>query len=597
MKLLLFLIFNIYIISVNGYFYTLLPLAVTRDNDNYKAFCPWNQTKDPHLKCTVNKSVMGYFHLESGQVKDAHPEPKDFFNPALQKRFTGDHCKKLKDSWNESKTGAVCKKYSFCYNVAEDKSLCTCQKGFFGNPYEGCHQHCVTDDDCSSPLARCAEPQVANQLKRCVCKDGYDGDGVLCHKNVCGTDRRAKCGGTASHKVCVPTGSGPNDFACICETGYFLNHKKECVPEFTVKENTVITLVGKNIKDGSRIELGDCLSFVINDQTKSIFYHKNSGDSIYVKKNIKNDKQFSIFFIVTKEVTAFSLLREGGFGLTKLYSMTNTFLGCKFGNARIFDPEGLDLSEEDSLDVAHQNVPPEPAPQSTPSPTEPGAGTPGGPAGSDQAPRAEGESGSQPGHEGVGDVGAGQRTGVAGRPEPGSAVTESSTGVSTLQKESSEDQVPDTESETKILQQPREGTDTESETKILTSPQDSNTQQETQNTNGERQPGDSSVQSTDSDEARLNQVQSQAGGKQTDAESAKQDEKLRPSVEVYVRELTAAEKSGGLAGHPLPTAMVQIASQEEPVGLEVGYSRAKGHQDASHLQMSISPETARRMDL
>ncbi|BAM39452.1 uncharacterized protein TOT_010000907 [Theileria orientalis strain Shintoku] len=470
MKLLVFLIFNIYIISVNGYFYTLLPLAVIKKDNVYKAYCPWNQTKDEQLKCKVNKGVMGYFHLKSNEtVEAAKPEPQEFLNPALQKRLAQDNCKKIKDSWATSKdTNTVCNKYSFCFNVADDKSLCACQNGFFGDPYTGCFQHCLTDDDCSSPLTTCSQPTEPNQLKRCVCKQGYEGDGVLCHKNICGNDRRAKCGGASSHKVCIPTGSGTNDFACICETGYFLNHKNECVLQFTVRENTVITLVGKNIADGSRVELGDCLSFVINDKTKSIFYHKNSGDSIYVRNDIKNDKQFSIFFIVTKEVTAFSLLKEGNFGLTKLYSMTNTFLGCKFGNAKIFDPDGNDLSDEDSFTNATQQ--------------ETAAGSP---------------------------------------------------GVSALEMESS---------------------------------QDSGQQTQTQRTT-------------------------------TGGETANQGGTLKPLVEVHVRDLTEAEKSGGLAGHPMPPTMVQIASQDEQEGLEIGSSRAKGHVDPSHLQVSLPPETARQMDL
>nr|PVC50039.1 hypothetical protein MACL_00002592 [Theileria orientalis] len=363
--------------------------------------------------------------VESNEtVEAAKPEPQEFLNPALQKRLAQDNCKKIKDSWATSKdTNTVCNKYSFCFNVADDKSLCACQNGFFGDPYTGCFQHCLTDDDCSSPLTTCSQPTEPNQLKRCVCKQGYEGDGVLCHKNICGNDRRAKCGGASSHKVCIPTGSGTNDFACICETGYFLNHKNECVLQFTVRENTVITLVGKNIADGSRVELGDCLSFVINDKTKSIFYHKNSGDSIYVRNDIKNDKQFSIFFIVTKE---------------------------------------------DSFTNATQQ--------------ETAAGSP---------------------------------------------------GVSALEMESS---------------------------------QDSGQQTQTQRTT-------------------------------TGGETANQGGTLKPLVEVHVRDLTEAEKSGGLAGHPMPPTMVQIASQDEQEGLEIGSSRAKGHVDPSHLQVSLPPETARQMDL
>ncbi|UKJ88320.2 hypothetical protein MACJ_000764 [Theileria orientalis] len=469
MKLIVFLIFNIYIASVSGFFYTLLPLAVIKKENQYKAYCPWNQTRDNELKCKVNKGVMGYVHSKSDQTSDTLPEPKEFLNPALQKRFTKDNCAKIKGEWTTSKnTETVCNKYSFCFNVADDKSVCACQSGFFGDPYKGCHQHCLTDDDCSSPLARCADATNTNELKRCVCKQGYDGDGVSCHKDVCGTDRKAKCG-TDKHKVCIPTGSGTNDFACVCETGYYLNHEGTCVEEHTVKENTVITLVGKNIKDGSRVELGECLSFVINDKTKSIFYHKNSGDSIYVRSLIKNENQFSIFFIVTKEVTAFSLLKDNSFGLTKLYSMTNTFLDCKFGNARIFDPEGHDLSDDESF--VNATI------QAT----------------------------------------ATSSTGTGGVAAAAAAA---------LQIESSLDE-----------------------------PASAGTPTPTQ------------------------------GGKS------------KPSVEVHVRPLTEEEKSGGLAGHTILPTVLQMASREEQEGLEIGSSRAKGHHDASHLQMSISPETARQMDL
>uniref|UniRef100_A0A3B0MGJ7 EGF-like domain-containing protein n=1 Tax=Theileria annulata TaxID=5874 RepID=A0A3B0MGJ7_THEAN len=344
----LILLLSLNLLSVHGFFYTLYPLVAIKSNNRVKLYCPWNQHTDANLTCRVNKDVMGYYPLPSSD-NTTPLETSKFLNPSLQTPFTQDYCKSLKDGWSTKKgTDNVCKDFAFCFNVGDTKCVCSCQSGFFGNPYQACYQHCSTDDDCSSPLAVCKFAANTNEMKRCVCKDKYEGNGVMCYKNPCGDDRSSKCGGV-ENTVCVPTGPGDDDYKCVCPSGYYVNHEKTCVPEVTVTKSSVITLVVKNVPDGSRVEAGECLSFTLNDGSKSVFFHKNSGDSVYVKKPIKNDGKFSIFFIVTDEVTAFSSVTSSGAGLTKLYSMSSTFIGCKFGHVKVYDPQGREISGYEDL--------------------------------------------------------------------------------------------------------------------------------------------------------------------------------------------------------------------------------------------------------
>ncbi|EAN34198.1 putative integral membrane protein [Theileria parva strain Muguga] len=343
----LFILLSLNLLSVHGFFYTLFPLVLIKSDNKAKLYCPWNQHTDYDLTCRLNKDVMGYYPLPSTNATTVLENSK-FLNPALQTPFTKDYCKLLRQTWSTKKDSPnVCKDFAFCFNAADDKCVCSCQSGFFGNPYKECFQHCSTNDDCSSPLAVCKSTTNTKELKRCVCKDNYEGNGVMCYKNPCGDDRTSKCG-TVQNTICVPTGPGVDDYKCICPQGYYVNHEKTCVPEVTVTKSSVITLVIKNVPDGSRVEAGECLSFTLNDGSKSVFFHKNSGDSVYVKKTIKNDGKLSIFFIVTDEITAFSVT-SGAVGLTKLYSMSSTFIGCKFGHVKVYDRNGREISGYEDL--------------------------------------------------------------------------------------------------------------------------------------------------------------------------------------------------------------------------------------------------------
>lgn len=74
---------------------------------------------------------------------------------------------------------------------------CTCQPGYFGDPYLGCRPECVTNNDCLTDRAcsnnKCIDPcqgacginavcTVAHHNPVCLCLDGYEGNPVVsCH--------------------------------------------------------------------------------------------------------------------------------------------------------------------------------------------------------------------------------------------------------------------------------------------------------------------------------------------------------------------------------------------------------------------------------
>lgn len=68
---------------------------------------------------------------------------------------------------------------------------CTCQPGYFGNPYEGCRPECTVNPDCSSDKAcvrnKCEDPcpgicgqnaecRVINHVPMCYCLPGFIGE-------------------------------------------------------------------------------------------------------------------------------------------------------------------------------------------------------------------------------------------------------------------------------------------------------------------------------------------------------------------------------------------------------------------------------------
>ncbi|BAM39453.1 uncharacterized protein TOT_010000908 [Theileria orientalis strain Shintoku] len=342
--------FSIYVLAVDCFFYQALPLVVHKVNNTYTAYCPWNDSRDPNLRCKIYKNVMGYCH------KDVTPTFQGFLNPLVQRLFSEDHCQHLKTTYKDVSTAAgTCKSYSLCFNLSSNRSMCTCDAGFFGDSYAGCKKHCFSDAECVSPVSHC-RTGTGSVLSYCTCNSGYQGDGVMCYKNPCGDDRFEKCG-PDRNKVCVPTGPGDGDYKCMCPNGQFLDYNNKCVPDVTLVKDTVLTLTGKNVQNGSRVEAGECISFVLNDNGKSIFFHKNSGDSIYVRRPIKNENVFTVFFVLTDEVTAFSALHDTAFGLTKLYSISNTFKRCKFGQVKVTRPNGHEIVVgEDTTEKVEVNV-------------------------------------------------------------------------------------------------------------------------------------------------------------------------------------------------------------------------------------------------
>lgn len=319
--------------SVNGFFYRAIPVLVKPiAQNNHKEFyvtCPWNEPH-PDSECVITANHVGYQCKSSVTQLDM-----PLLNPNAQKcDVRGSVC----SNSEKNKKLKTCAEHTNCVTVSLDHRLCSCGTGFFGDPYSLCHKHCEVDSDCASPFAHCTRPQT-NALPRCACKAGYEGNGFFCYKNPCGQgDRLGKC--PDSH-VCVPT--GPNSHECVCPAGHYVNSENKCVPNIQLKENTILSFHGTGVPDGSRIEAGDCLSFHLNEDTTSKFFHLNSGDPVYVKPKIKNEPEFYVAFVIRDEITAYARLKDDETKLTKLYALTNTSKTCSFGSIKVMDKDGNEL--------------------------------------------------------------------------------------------------------------------------------------------------------------------------------------------------------------------------------------------------------------
>lgn len=80
--------------------------------------------------------------------------------------------------------GAIC-------TSEDDRYRCTCQPGYFGNPYQSCSPECTVNSDCPSNRAcvslKCVDPcpgscginancQVLSHAPNCYCEPGYTGN-------------------------------------------------------------------------------------------------------------------------------------------------------------------------------------------------------------------------------------------------------------------------------------------------------------------------------------------------------------------------------------------------------------------------------------
>ncbi|EKX74106.1 conserved hypothetical protein [Theileria equi strain WA] len=325
---------------VNGFFYRGIPVLLKPvskgSTTDFYVSCPWSDPPSDSF-CVITANHIGYQCNPKVTSLDM-----PLINPNSQKcDVRGSVCA------DSSKNAALmkCVDHTNCTTVSKDYRLCSCNTGFFGDPHRNCYQHCERDSDCSSPFAECTTPGEKD-LPRCTCKRGYSGDGVFCYDNPCGQGNRlAKC---KYPQVCIPT--GPTEYKCACPSGHFIDVDGKCVPNIAIKKDTILSFHGTNIPDGSRIEAGDCLSFHLNEDGTSKFFHLNSGDPVYVKAAIKNASEFYIAFVIRDEITAYARLTADDTKMTKLYALTNTSQGCSFGSVKVMDKEGNELRVNGATD-------------------------------------------------------------------------------------------------------------------------------------------------------------------------------------------------------------------------------------------------------
>ncbi|CAM9994712.1 unnamed protein product [Lampetra fluviatilis] len=104
--------------------------------------------------------------------------------------------------------------YGDCENT-RGSFICHCQNGFHVRKGTS---GCTDVDECEIGAHNCdVNAECSNVLGgfRCVCNDGWDGDGTRCHDvDECGTNGTHKCSASAD---CVNT---PGSFRCVCKDGF-----------------------------------------------------------------------------------------------------------------------------------------------------------------------------------------------------------------------------------------------------------------------------------------------------------------------------------------------------------------------------------------
>uniref|UniRef100_A0A670IMJ0 Stabilin 1 n=1 Tax=Podarcis muralis TaxID=64176 RepID=A0A670IMJ0_PODMU len=132
---------------------------------------------------------------------------------------------------NPNKHGENCDEdcgcvHGICDNRPGSKGVCqpgSCKAGYSGEFCDRSSQKCASSDD--APLnchlnAVC----IRNDTVRCVCLDGYEGDGFSCEPiDVCSKSER---GGCSKNAMCTST--GPGRATCQCNKGW-TGDGKDCI--------------------------------------------------------------------------------------------------------------------------------------------------------------------------------------------------------------------------------------------------------------------------------------------------------------------------------------------------------------------------------
>ncbi|EDO07169.1 12D3 antigen [Babesia bovis T2Bo] len=229
-----------------------------------------------------------------------------------------------------------CAMYSGCYTISNDFRACSCLPDYFGNPYKQCFRHCDTDLDCPSPYAEC-RMDAGETIKRCKCRAGCPGDGVICKPDKICTDLAED---SEAHRRCLQTGI--TDKTYVCDDGYYLDTDNKCQPIVELEDDRVVSVIASGYVNGSRIDIGNCFSIEINkDNGMSYFYQLNSGDPVVIDQKIKTDDQLMLLFEVkANDIIAFTTTEANPSGLTKIFTISNGLKGCKIDSVMKYSPTG-----------------------------------------------------------------------------------------------------------------------------------------------------------------------------------------------------------------------------------------------------------------
>ncbi len=92
----------------------------------------------------------------------------------------------------------------------------SCKQGY---EYDENSEKCLDVDECTNGMANCSENAVCNNTSgsfECVCKSGYEGDGILC--SVIAACENNPC--TESHKTVCKDENNDGIAECLCDAGY-----------------------------------------------------------------------------------------------------------------------------------------------------------------------------------------------------------------------------------------------------------------------------------------------------------------------------------------------------------------------------------------
>ncbi|KAK2196881.1 hypothetical protein BdWA1_002130 [Babesia duncani] len=307
--------------GVDAFMYRALPV-VYQDG---KVSCIRTSLKDP---CTFSHGWWGYrCEMYDGILINPLVENCDI-PPSL--------C--VEEKPEKAKHLNICVDYTYCQTLSGNRRVCYCGPDYMGNPYQRCKHLCETDVDCPSPMAAC-KADVGGSYKYCQCIEGR-GDGVTCTTDDICKLRKASNGDL----VCVQSGK---NVSFVCPEGLFMGSDGKCHEQLVFEDNKVFTITIDNFNDGYQIIVGKCLSMIINGSGEnSTFAHVNSGDPISVDTKLSLvPTLFLAFEFKAHEIIGYAITQDEPNKLTRLYTVTNTAIGCKLDQVQILDEVGKPLSD------------------------------------------------------------------------------------------------------------------------------------------------------------------------------------------------------------------------------------------------------------